>query len=51
MDLEDGVKISSILFYSNAGFPNKAIISLTLLLINKHILHHIDYSAHKLKKK
>ena len=38
MDLEDGVKNSAIFFYLNTGFLNKPILSLTILLINKHIL-------------
>jgi len=38
MDLKDGVKSSTIFFYSNTGFLNKSIHSLTLLLTNKHIL-------------
>jgi hypothetical protein len=38
MDLEDGVKNPAIFVYLNTGFLNKPILSLTLLLMNKHIL-------------
>jgi hypothetical protein len=38
MDLEDGVKNSAVFFYLITGFLNKSILSLTLLLMNKHIL-------------